>query len=142
MLSIYCCDHIIIFTYIKLLWYTPEINILYANCMCAKSLQPCPTLCYRMDCSSPGSSVHGNSPSKNRVGCHAIPLQGIVLPRYPTHFSYVSCIGRRVFLPVAPPEKSLYVKWISVKIKQKPLLYNKSVEVILWKICNDENFKI
>ena len=28
-------------------------------CVCAKSLQSCPTLCSPMDCSSPGSSVHG-----------------------------------------------------------------------------------
>ena len=27
--------------------------------MCAKSLQSCPTLCDPMDCSPPGSSVHG-----------------------------------------------------------------------------------
>ena len=27
--------------------------------MCAKSLQLCPTLCSPMDCSRPGSSVHG-----------------------------------------------------------------------------------
>ena len=27
--------------------------------MCAKSLQLCPTLCDPMDCSPPGSSVHG-----------------------------------------------------------------------------------
>ena len=26
---------------------------------CAKSLQSCPTLCNTMDCSPPGSSVHG-----------------------------------------------------------------------------------
>ena len=29
--------------------------------MCAKSLQSCPTLCDPMDCSPPGSSVHGIS---------------------------------------------------------------------------------
>ena len=35
------------------------------------------TLCDPMDCSPPGSSVHGDSPVKNtRVGCHAL-LQGI-----------------------------------------------------------------
>ena len=28
--------------------------------MCAKSLQSCPTLCDSMDCSPPGSSVHGS----------------------------------------------------------------------------------
>ena len=46
--------------------------------VCAlKSLQLCPTLCNLMDCSPPGSSVHGDSPGKNTgVGCHAL-LQGI-----------------------------------------------------------------
>ena len=44
---------------------------------CVKSLQGCPALCGRMDCSPPGSSVHEDSPGKNtRVGCHAL-LQGI-----------------------------------------------------------------
>ena len=43
-------------------------------CLAAQS---CPTLCNPMDCSPPGSSVHGDSPRKNiRVGCHAL-LQGI-----------------------------------------------------------------
>ena len=45
-------------------------------CMCFFS-QSCPTLCNPMDCSLPGSSVHGDSPGKNiEVGCHAL-LQGI-----------------------------------------------------------------
>ena len=39
--------------------------------------QSYPTLCDPMDCSPPGSSVHGDSPGKNSgVGCHAL-LQGI-----------------------------------------------------------------
>ena len=39
--------------------------------------QSSPTLCDPMDCSSPGSSVHWDSPGKNTgVGCHAL-LQGI-----------------------------------------------------------------
>ena len=39
--------------------------------------QSCLTLCNPMDCSPPGSSVHGDSPGKNTgVGCHAL-LQGI-----------------------------------------------------------------
>ena len=41
--------------------------------------QLCPTLCNPMDCSLPGSSVHGDSPGKTTgVGCHAL-LQGIFL---------------------------------------------------------------
>jgi len=44
--------------------------------------QSCPTLCNLVDCSPPGSSVLGNSPSKNTgVSCHALhqgifPTQG------------------------------------------------------------------
>ena len=41
--------------------------------------QSCPTLCDPMDCSLPGSSVHGIFPGKNTgVGCHFL-LQGIFL---------------------------------------------------------------
>ena len=36
------------------------------------------TLCNPMDCSTPGSSVHGNSPGKTGVDCHAL-LQEIFL---------------------------------------------------------------
>ena len=39
--------------------------------------QLCPTLCDPINCSPPGSSVHGDCPGKNTgVGCHAL-LQGI-----------------------------------------------------------------
>ena len=46
----------------------------FVLCLVAQS---CPTLCDAMDCSPPGSYVHGDSPGKNTgVGCHAL-LQGI-----------------------------------------------------------------
>ena len=42
-------------------------------CMHARSFQLCLTLCDPMDCSPPGSSVHGDSLAKNTgVGCHAL----------------------------------------------------------------------
>ena len=48
-------------------------------CLCAQSLQSCPTLCEHVDGSPPGSSVHGDSPGKNPgVGCRVL-LQGIFL---------------------------------------------------------------
>ena len=38
-----------------------------------KVAQSCLTLSNPMDCSLPGSSVHGDSPGKNTgVGCHAL----------------------------------------------------------------------
>ena len=46
-------------------------------CIHAKSLQLYPTLCNPMDCSPPGSSVHGIFQERNTgVGCHFL-LQGI-----------------------------------------------------------------
>ena len=46
------------------------------ECVHAKTLQLCPTLCDPMDCSPPGSSVRGDSPGRNAgVVCHAL-LQG------------------------------------------------------------------
>ena len=46
--------------------------------MCAKALQPCPTLCDPTGLQPASSSVHGDSPGKNTgISCHAL-LQGIV----------------------------------------------------------------
>ena len=53
--------------------------VLYFQLIHDLFIQSCPTLCDPMDCSPPGSSVHGDSPGKNTgVGCHAL-LQGIFL---------------------------------------------------------------
>ena len=60
----------------------------------------CPSLCNRMDCSLPGSSVHEDSPGKNTgVGCHAL-LQGIFLtqrsnPRLPHCRQILYCVSHQ-----------------------------------------------
>ena len=41
----------------------------------AKSLQSCPTLSDPMDCSLPGSSIHGFSGKSTGVGCHCLLRQ-------------------------------------------------------------------
>ena len=59
--------------------------------------QSCPALCDSMDCSSSGSSVHGDSSCKSTaVGCHAL-LQGI----FPTQDSHIAVDS----LPSEPPGK-------------------------------------
>ena len=56
----------------------------------AKSLQSCLTLCYPMDCSPPGFSVHGDSPGRNTgVSRHAL-LQGTSQPRDRTQASHTA----------------------------------------------------
>ena len=57
---------------------TIKSNVSLINTCCtALRCSWCLTLCDPVDCSLPGSSVHGDSPGKNTgVGCHAL-LQGI-----------------------------------------------------------------
>ena len=73
-------------------------TLMFSVCMCLVA-QSCPSLCDPMDCSPPGSSVHGDSPGKSTgVGCHALfwgifPTQGSNpgLPqcmRFLCHLSY------------------------------------------------------
>ena len=70
-----------------------SINLM---CVCAKLLQSCPTLCDPMDCSLPGSSVHGILQARILEWVAMPSSRASSRPRDRTHISYVSCIGRRV----------------------------------------------
>ena len=64
-----------------------------SSCMHAKSLQSCPTLCDPMDCSPPGSSVHGSLQARI-LEWVAMPFSsGSSWPRDWTRISYVSRTG-------------------------------------------------
>ena len=64
--------------------------------MCLVS-QSCPILCDPMDCSPPGSSVHGDSGYWRILEWVAMLFsRGSSQPRDRTHVSNVSCIGRQV----------------------------------------------
>ena len=58
--------------------------------------QPCPTLCDPMDCSLPGSSVHGIFQARILEWVAVSFSRGSSQPRDQTHASYVSCTGRQV----------------------------------------------
>ena len=69
------------------------------HCMCV--LQSCDP----MDCSLPGSSVHGDFPGKNTgVGCHAL-LQGILLTQGWNPHLLPLLHWQEGSLPLAPPRK-------------------------------------
>ena len=74
-------------------------------CVCSGA-QSCQTLCDTMNCSPPGSFVHGNSPGKNNaVGSHVF-LQGI----FPTQGSNPSLpYCRWIFYHLSP----WILEWIS-----------------------------
>ena len=67
-----------------------------AKCVCAKSLQLCPTLCNPMDYSPPGSSVHGVLQAGILEWVAMPSSRGSSRLRDRTQISYVSCIGRWV----------------------------------------------
>ena len=65
-------------------------------CVHAKLLQLCLTLYDPMDCSPPGSSVHGVLQARILEWVAVSLSGGSSRPRDQTHVSYVSCIDRRV----------------------------------------------
>ena len=65
----------------------------HSDCMCAKSLQSCLSLC---NCSPPGSSVHGILQARVLKWVAMPSSRGSSWPRDWTRISYVPCLGRWV----------------------------------------------
>ena len=70
--------------------------ILRKCCLHAKLLQWCPTLCDPVDCSPPGSSVHGILQARILEWVAMPSSRGSSQPRDRTCVSCVSCLGRCV----------------------------------------------
>ena len=66
--------------------------------------QSCPTLCDPMDCSPPGSSIHGISQARQRVSCHFL-LQGFPDPGIELIFFAYPALGGGFFTS-EPPGKT------------------------------------
>ena len=82
--------HIFIAKYSKSVWQ-------HQGCICACSFaQSCPILCDPMDCSLPGSSVHGILQARILKWVVIPSSRGSSPSRDWIHISYVSCIGRHV----------------------------------------------
>ena len=65
-------------------------------CVCAKSLQSCPSLCDPMDYNMPSSSVHGIVQGRILEWVAMPSSRGASQPRDGTRVSYMFCIGRQV----------------------------------------------
>ena len=65
-------------------------------CVHARSLQSWPTLCSAMDCSLPGSAVHGILQARLLEWVAMPSSRGSSRPRDRTHVSYISCTGKQV----------------------------------------------
>ena len=98
-------------------------------CVCSIT-QSCPTLFDPMDCSSPGSSVHGISQARILEGVAISSSRGSSQPRDQTCISCVSCIGRQVLYHRGTWE-SLLAEQGSAKRAFKPAKH--SVKIIPWR---------
>ena len=74
--------------------------ILTSSCLVPKS---CPSLCDPIDCSPPGSSVHGILQARTLEWVAMSCSRGSSWPRDWTH---ISCIGRRALFTTEPPGKA------------------------------------
>ena len=76
---------------------------------CCSDAWSCPTLCDPMGCRPPGSSVHGDSSSKNTgAGCYAL-LQGIFMTQGRNLHLLCLLHWQVGSLPLAPPGKPLWL---------------------------------
>ena len=80
--------------------------ILASCCLIAES---CPALCDPVDCSPPGSSVHGILQARILEWAAVSVSRGCSQPRDQTH---ISCTGRRVLFTAEPPGKPRSVLWM------------------------------
>ena len=73
--------------------YSSVVCVCLCECLVA---QWCPTLCDPIDCSPPGSSVHGISQARILEWVTISSSRGSSWPRDRTCFSHVSCISRQI----------------------------------------------
>ena len=71
---------------------------IYLSICCCLVFQSCPVLCHPMDCSLPGSSIHGISQARTLEWVAISFSRGSSWPRDRT---CVSCTGRQILLPLS-----------------------------------------
>ena len=90
----------------------------------AKWLHLCPTLCDPMDCSPPGSSVHGIFQARILEWVVTPTSRGSSWPRDVTCVSYLSWIGSRFFTTSTGSPTICLWKWKVLVAQLCPTLYD------------------
>ena len=101
------------------LWIPTGPITSYATSPCANLFQSCLTLCNLMDCSPPGSSVHGIYQARI-LEWAAMPFsRGSSQPRDWNCITYISCIGRHVLYHWchlgSPPTKIFMTNYLTLE---------------------------
>ena len=71
-------------------------QVILQTCSLCSVAPACPSLCDPVDCSPPGSSVHGIYQARIMEWVATSSSRGSSWPRYWTWVTYISCIGRRL----------------------------------------------
>ena len=90
--------------------------------MCAKSLQSCPTLCDPMDCSPPGSSVHGILQARILERVVIPSSRGSSRPRDRTCVSCSSCIAGGFFTAEPPGKPNNNIIYLLLQLPVLPYI--------------------
>ena len=85
------------------------VSQLYLSYVCAKLLQSCPTLQDPMDCSPPGSSVHGILQARILEWVAMPSSRGSSPPRDRTCIYFGSCVAASFFTTEPPGKPELYL---------------------------------
>ena len=86
---------------------TLSYKVIYQLCVCAQSLEMCPTLCDPIDHSTPDSSIHGILQARILERVAMPSSRGSSQSRDRTHVSYISCIAGG-FFTAEPLGESIY----------------------------------
>ena len=90
----------------------PVLLMLTSGCCCCLVTKLYLTLCYPMNCSPPGSSVHGIFQARMLEWAVPSSSWGSSRLRDWTHLSYISCIGRQAGnISVFPPSSGSLKVW-------------------------------
>ena len=89
----------------------------------AQSLQSCPALCNPVDCSFPGSSVHGILQARILEWVAISSSRGSSRPRDHTRVSRIACIGKGFFITRATWKPMLYSGSMCIRQSQTPNLF-------------------
>jgi len=89
-------------------WYL-VVCVCVCVCVCLCSVaQLCPTLCKPMDCSLPGSSIHGILPARTLEWVAISYSRRSSQLKDQTHISYISCITGGVFTAEWPGKSASF----------------------------------
>ena len=107
-------------------------NLVQGACVCAELPQSCLTLCNPMNCSPPGSSVHGILQAKHRSGLQCPPSGDLLNPGIEPMSLMTPELADGLFTTSATLEAPYLIYFILTQTSEKEMATHSSV--LAWRI--------